>query len=177
MLPNTIVNENRLQHVYAVRTIELILQIVYDVGSNEISGITGAILGAILGVGKVATFVIEYNYDIQDECQEILERRQISEIKTNLSLCKPLPSGVVTPTTKPLVTPAAPATPTTPGSCVSDQTLGIHDQKVQDQLDKMQDLLNAIKGQTAQHNDQTLRLFIEDHLDSCRPLGSMLLPD
>ncbi len=79
-LPNTIGAENRLQHVYIAKTTEIVLQIAYDVGSNEITGITGAILGAILGVSKTATFVLEWNYEVQDECQEILERRQIAEI-------------------------------------------------------------------------------------------------
>ena len=47
---------NRLQHVKQAEALELTLQILYDVGSNELSGITGAIVGTVLGVFKVTTF-------------------------------------------------------------------------------------------------------------------------
>ncbi|MCI0777500.1 MAG: hypothetical protein J4N95_04915 [Chloroflexi bacterium] len=148
---------NRLETVYTAKIAELVVQIAYDIGSNEISGITGAIIGAVLAVPKFIVFSLEWTYDVQDECQEILERRTIAEIKTNLALCKPLPTFAPA-TVAPKATPVGATA--TPSGCTEDKTLGIHDQKVQ--LD-----IAALATDVATHDAD-----IKTRLSLCKPLPS-----
>jgi hypothetical protein len=169
-LPNTIGDENRLQHVYAARTAELILQIVYDVGSNEITGITGAILGGILGGAKTATYILEWNYDLQDECQEILERRQIAGIFDDTD-------KIITDVTTLLNDVSKHDTRLTTETDEIDAALAALAASLTTETDEIDAALAGLKGQLVAGQDQSVRLFIEDHLERCRPLGSLLLSD
>ncbi len=197
---STLADQNRLQHVNVLKTIELTLQIVYDVGSNEITGITGAILGSLLGVSKVATYVTEWNYDIQDECQEIVERNTIQDINVDTE-------GIVSDVTTLLVDVATRSSQTSVDALSTDvdavdakviqisttlAALGASLTTETDEIDaalaalaaslttetdEIDAALAALNLQLAAAQDQSVRLYIEDHLDSCRPLASLLLSD
>ncbi len=189
--------QNRLQHVYLLKTIELALQIVYDIGSNEVTGVTGAILGSILGVSKVATYVTEWNYEMQDECQEILERGQIADIhvdteqivadvKTILARVDVAVSTRATQTSvdaldaKVVLISTALASLATSLTTETDEIdIALAKLKVQllSETDEIDAALAKLKVQLLAGLDQDLRLYIEDHLETCSPIVSLLLDE
>ncbi len=193
VLPNTSGDNNRITDVYRLKAVELSLQIAYDIGSNELTGITGAIIGVILGVVKIPAFTTEWTYDVQDECQEIVERNTIQDISVDtqriITDVKTLLVDVSTRASQTSVDAvdakvvlistalAALATSLTTETDEIDAALAALATSLLTETEEIDAALAAFKGQLVANQDQNLRLLIEEHLEECSVLASMLLSD
>ena len=196
-LPNTVGVNNRIVDVYRAQTTELAVQIAYDIGSNELTGILGAVLGSILGVVKVPTFTMEWKYDVQDECQEIVERNTIQsinvdtqslviDVQTILSNVDVAVSTRATQTSVDAVDAKVMQISTTLGALGAslttetdeiDAALAALAASLTAETDEIDAALAALSLQLAAAQDQSVRLYIEDHLESCREIAGLLLAD
>ncbi len=219
-IPSTRGSENRIIDVYGARTPQLAAQIAYDIASNEISGISGAITGSILGALSIPAFALEWVYDVQDECQEILHRRAVEQNGVNLiaqssalsvhanevrSTLTAIDNALIAHDEK--ITDQIDAQTSTLSTQIADQTTNLTTQNDAQTTnlnaqfaDQTTNLTTQLTDQTtnlttqndehdahlqaetdeldvsvADARDENLRFFIEDHLDTCRPLASMLV--
>lgn len=129
---------NRITDVYATKAVEFAVQIVYDIVSNAEVGVTGAIVGAVLGVVRIPVFITEWTYDVQNECQGNATANTIDDINMLLN------------------------------QFANDFIVHARDTDA---------ALVSLKSQLVANQDQNLRLVIEDHLETCRALASLLLSD
>ena len=176
LLPTTDADgSNKIATVYVAKTFELAAQIAYDIASNELTGIAGAITGTILGATRVPAFALDWIYQVQDECQEeVMENRVDVAISSRASQASL--------------------------DALSAQ-VGTHDTQVQAKLDAISAALAAhdsamttlindhhaamttlvitetdeIDADLAATRDENVRFYIEDHLDTCRPLTTLLV--
>ncbi|MCH8849911.1 MAG: hypothetical protein IIC89_03695 [Chloroflexi bacterium] len=199
--------QNRLQHVKQAEALELTLQILYDVGSNELSGITGAVLGTILGVVKVTTFGWQWTYDLQDECQENFERSTIQEINVDTEAIvsdvqallldaathssqvsvddlsddvDDLTTDVAAVNTKVIAISSAVtalATSLTTETDEIDAALAALALSLTTETDEIDLALAELDAKLVAAQDQSVLLYIEDHLETCRAIVSLLLDD
>ncbi len=178
-LPSNQGAHNRIEEVYVLRASELGAQIAYDIGSNELTGILGAILGVVLGSVKPSVFVSEWTYDVQDECQEIVERNTIQSIYVDT---QGLVTNVQTILARVDVAVSTRATQSSVDAVDAkvmqiSTALGTLATSLTTETDEIDAALAALSLQLAAGLDQSLQLYIEDHLESCRAIASLLLAD
>ncbi len=171
-LPSNQGPHNRIEEVYVLRASELGAQIAYDIGSNELTGFLGAILGVVLGAVKPSVFVSEWTYDVQDECQEIVERNTIQSIYVDT---QGLVTNVQTILARVDVAVSTRATQTSVDQIST--ALGDLATSLTTETDEIDAALADLSLQLAAGLDQSLQLYIEDHLESCRAIASLLLAD
>lgn len=223
---------NAITDVYILRTLELAAQIAYDIASNEPFGIAGAIVGVFLGVTKVGTFAMEWIYDVQDECQEIVHRNAVNNhldatvtSRATQSSVDALSSTLGTHDTEVqvklagilealaahdvAVTEQIATHDSEMSTQVSDhdtrvttqvsehdtritEQVAAHDTEIRTQVSEhdtrvatqlaehdahLQQETDEIDASVAGSRDENVRFYVEDHLDTCRPLSSLLLSE
>jgi hypothetical protein len=194
-------SQNRVVDVKTAQAVELALSIAYDIGSGEPSGIAGAVLGAILGISRAVTFSIEWKYDLQAECQDNWHAIQVEAIADNLgivfntvqsvaaqlpannaevsgtmaeirstlgALGASLPGGTDAPRAVLVAVPDA-AQSAAIATSPADATESGHG-SVGGSIASLDDIDTAVYDL----HDSYLRLTVEQHLQSCNPLVTMV---
>ncbi len=85
-LPSTrsTTGDNLLMDVHIAESAELLFQGAYNIGSNELTGIAGVFLGIALSGAQAIRYEIEWRYELQAECKDIVTARQVASISDRL---------------------------------------------------------------------------------------------